>query len=248
MITQNLEGPINISRGVLPTLMDDLALNLLTHRVTLGYDPRRQGLIICKTTIATGANESYWFDLRVGDGSILGGFFPESYPAACGIFSTISYEADNPTYNKILVGCFDGYIRTFDDDTKDDMAAVATAISSHCLFGPVPITDNIDFKRKLVSERFVTAGGGAGGTESDTDGITYQLFVADNAASIIEQVEASSPDPKYSGTITGPGLSRRKNHRASCLYAGVRVKNETIAQTWAIDRILLEHKKAGRAR
>lgn len=249
MIPNDLSRAINLTKFKLPSFMADWAIDSTLHRVTLTYDPRGHGLLICKTTIASGANENYWFDLRVGDEASPGGFFPESYPNECGIFSGLFYQADDPVFNRILLGCNDGYIRTFDDNAKDDEGTTASvAISSDVLFGPFPISANIDLAAKIVAQTFVTAGGGVGGSQSDTDGITYEIYVADTAEEIIEAVTAATPAPMYAATITGPGKSTKKRHRARGIYAAVRIKNITASQTWAIDRILLEIKPAGKAR
>ena len=245
MIDRSLSGALNLTNNVLPKYIKDWALDSTLHRVILSYDQKRHGLLICKTTITTGANEGYWFDLRVGDQTSPGGFFPESYPNSCGVFSSMFYQADDPDFNQILVGCFDGYIRTFDENTKDDDG---TAISSDVLLGPFPISANNLLASKLTSQTFVTAGGGVGGTQPDTDGITYEIYVADTAEEIIEAVTATTPVPMYSVTLSGPGKSLKQRNRARGLYAGIRIKNITAAETWAIDRVVLEIKRAGKAR
>ncbi|GAG92091.1 unnamed protein product, partial [marine sediment metagenome] len=74
--------PLNISQGHLPKWVDDWAVAPATHRVVLTYDPSRNGIIISRTTLDDGTNLNYWYDLKTE------GFYPETYPTNCGIFSS----------------------------------------------------------------------------------------------------------------------------------------------------------------
>lgn len=241
--------PENLTMQVLPKFRDDWALDSTLHKVTLAYDQTRHGLLICKTTIASGVNENYWFDLRVGDQTIPGGFFPETYPDECGVHSSIFYDATTESKRQILLGCNDGYIRTFDENTKDDnIGATSQKIESDCLYALRQIATDGARTGLLRGLWMVAAGGGAGGTQPDTDSFDYQIFKADEAETIIENVEAATPVPAFSGTVTGPGKSKRKGHRASGTWIGIRFINTTAGETWAVDRVLIDSVARGMVR
>jgi len=62
----------NLTEISLPNLVSDEDANPATHRITMAYDRKRHGILICITTLSDGHNSNYWYDLN------LGGFFPES--------------------------------------------------------------------------------------------------------------------------------------------------------------------------
>ena len=65
-------GPVeNITKESYPDLIKDLAYDVDAHRLTMAYDNVNKGIVISRVTIADGANQCYFLDLRSG------GFFPE---------------------------------------------------------------------------------------------------------------------------------------------------------------------------
>ena len=246
MMPADLSQAINLTKNKLPKFMEDWAVDPALHRVTLSHDPRGHGLLICRTLISSGANDNYWFDLRVADEHSPGGFFPEEYPTTLGIFSSVFYQAENPANSLLLVGCFDGYIMTFDAATKNDVLAddSTVPILSDLLFGPFPLNTNPTLTGKITSVTLVIAGGGPGGSQSDTDSITYEVYIAKTAEGILEAVQAATP--KCSGVITGPGKSRPNLRKIKGIYGAVRLKNTTASETWAINEVLVGVKRAGR--
>jgi len=132
--------PVCISQIRLPDLINDVAANAYTHRITLAYDRKRVGILICITLVSDGSNQNYWLDLRSE------GFFPETYPEECGVFSAFYYEALNPAYQKLILGGNDGHLRIFDPTAKDDdigtLASPATEeIQSYISYGPISLSD-----------------------------------------------------------------------------------------------------------
>ena len=113
-----------LSENTLPNIINDEDVSPSTHRITMGYDRRRRGILICITKLTDGTNSNYWYDLRTG------GFFPESYPDECGAYSLFYYAANDQEYADLLVGCTDGHVRRFLDTAKDDdIGDTATSIS-----------------------------------------------------------------------------------------------------------------------
>jgi len=230
----------NVSNVALPNLIADEAANPSTHRITLGYDRKRNGILLSITTLATGANSCYWYDIRGG------GFFPESYPNVCGAYSQF-YYASNVTGNAdLLVGCRDGYIRRFLDTAKDDDSGASdTAISSQFMYPAVPMGADEDREGLLSSLTFVLAGGASGSSFSDSDGVTYEIHVANDAETLAEAVTAGGT-PLHTGTISGTGRKNRIRNRARGVYMGLLLKNTTASETFAMEKVVMETRSVGR--
>jgi len=147
--------PRNISQGHLPKWVDDWAAVPATHRIVLTYDPSRNGIIISKTTLADGTNLNYWYDLKTE------GFYPETYPTACGIFSSFYYDSDASGTRELILGSNDGYLRSFYDTAKDDDAGAGgdTAISSYLTLPIIKLSEVEDSEGKLTSLTIELAGG-----------------------------------------------------------------------------------------
>ncbi|MHC4362926.1 MAG: hypothetical protein ACYSTZ_08870, partial [Planctomycetota bacterium] len=171
-------GLENLTMGALPALVADEAPNPSTHRITMAYDNERYGILICITTIASGANSNYFLDLRTG------GFFPETYPNPCGVYSALYYNSNDKSLSGMLLGCTDGYVRTFDDAAKnDDQGATNATIDSYAVIGPAAIGVDKESRGRLKTLGITTG--------SDTDGVDYSLYVKDSAEEVVDAVEAA---------------------------------------------------------
>lgn len=234
--------PKCISEINLPKLVKDEDADPSTHRITLGYDRTRTGILICITKLSDGTNSNYFYDLKSG------GFFPETYPDECGSYSLFHYAANDNDYRDLLVGCKDGYIRKFDDTAKsDDVGASDEAIDSYVTFGPIPMAQDPKMKGKLTGLDCVTAGGAASGSESDSDDITFDIFIGNSAEEVIEKLSADTT-PSIAGTITAPGRRRGSSikRKVSGVYLGIKLQNDTAAETWGFEQLLIDVKESGR--
>ena len=236
--------PTCISEIRLPSLINDEAASPSTHRVTMAYDRIRSGILICITKLSNGSNSNYWLDLRTN------GFFPEVYPDECGVYSSFYYAASDTTYRDLLLGCKDGYIRKFDSTAKDDdKGDTDQAIDSYMKLGPLPMSSDPFLTGKLERLSIISAGGATGGGQSDSDDLTYKVFVSDCAEEIIEKLSADD-SPNISGTIAAPG--RRKGsairQKVRGTYMGLKIGNSTASETWALEQLLYNSKNSGRAR
>jgi len=228
----------NLTQFSLPKIIKDEAIDASTHRITMAYDRIRMGLVICITTLASGKNSNYWFDLRAQ------GFFPESYPEECGPYSLFHYAANDEDYRDLLVGCRDGYIRKFDEAAKDDVGVTNKAISSY--FGTVqPLGDGEDRKGKLTSLTVTTGGGASGTTFGNTDGVSYEYHVGDDAETVLEDM-IDSATARESGTLSGTGRKSRIRKRARGHFLGLKFYNSSDTETFAIEKISGEIKPAGK--
>ncbi len=236
--------PENISRINLPGLVKDEAVDSSTHRITMGYDPRRNGLLITITKFADNTHSNYFFDLATQ------GFFPESSATTdCAIYSQLFYQGDAPDYRRLLVGCADGYVRYHDEDTKSDVDAddVAIAIDSYCTWGPIKLARDEDYYGLLTALEIVTAGGASGGSQSDSNDVSYNIFIADTAEEVLEKLAANT-DYRVTGTVTAPGRPKgaRIRKRFRGMYLGIRLWNSTAVETWSVNKLLGNIKQGGR--
>ncbi len=237
--------PENISRLHLPRLVASEDVNPATHRITLAYDRRRTGIIICITKLLDGTNSNYFYDL------VTNGFFPETYPTECGVYSAFYYAANDVDFSGLLLGSKDGYVRIFDDDSKSDILGddSTNAINAYCTWGPLKLAQDEDYFGLISALEVITAGGASDGSQADSDNVSYNIFVADTAEEILEKLYANT-DYRIAGTITAPGRPKgaKIRKRIRGMYLGIRLWNSTVAETWAINKIIGTIKKGGRFR
>lgn len=228
-----------VSVATMPNLISDWELDSSLHRVTMQYDHRRNGIVICRTMLVDGSSNSFWYDIRSD------GFFPESYPDVCGPFSMFFYEAEDDDYRRLLLGSNDGYIRYFDDDKKDDSGSTTTdtAISSHVTL-PIQELGAENKEGKITSLTFTLAGGAAGGSFSDTDGLTYEIYTGDDPETVLEDIKDGAT-ARESGTLSGTGRKNRIRKRVRGHAIGIRLSNTTAGETWAVERIVSNNIPAG---
>ena len=229
----------NLTEIHLPDLLTDEDVDATSHRITMGYDIKRHGIVICITKLSDGTNSNYWYDLR------LKGFFPETYPNECGAYSQYYYSANDNDLADLLVGCKDGYIRKFDNDKDDNIGNTTQLIDSYAVWPVQHLSEDNDKEGKLTSLTVELAGGGAGVPFSDTDGVTYEIHVADDAETLIENI-ISGDVPHSTGTLTGSGRKARIRARVRGAWLGLKFLNSTKSQTWAINRVYGVITPAGR--
>lgn len=231
----------NLSQASIPNLLKDEGLDQGTHRVTLGYDPIRKGIAVCMTKLSDGTNSNYWLDIASG------GFFPESYPAVCAAYSQLYYKATDQTYKDLLFGCQDGYIRHFDDTAKSDVTTAGiAAIVSDVLMPVMDMSEeDEDGQGRMNSLTLVTAGGRASGSFQDTDGVTLDIHTADDSETVVEDV-MDGATPLVTRTYSGTGRQKRLRKKARGKWVGMVLKNSTANETWALGRLSVKIKIAGR--
>lgn len=240
-LPSNLAGVQPISEPILPNLSTDEAFDPTTHRVLLGYDADRYGILVCITTLASGVNSNYFYDLRTE------GLYPETYPSACGAYSLFYYSANDDDYKGLLVGGTDGYIRVFDETEKNDVGtSTDSTITSHVTL-PILQNDDDDRELRLTSFTITTAGGAASGAESDTDAVTLNFYTGEDAETVVESIE-DSDTPHTTVEITGTGRQNRIRSRVRGHSIGVELKNSTTDSTWAVERVSAEVEGVGKVR
>lgn len=232
----------NLTELTLPDIINDEAADPTTHRITMGYDKKRHGIIISITVLATGVNSNYFYSFKTD------GFFPETYPEECGPYSLFYYDANDTTYADLLVGCRDGYIRKFSDSTKDDnIGATTEAISSYVTYPIVAGVEDPDLEARFNEITFELAGGASSGEFGDTDAVTYSLYKGDDAETVLEDI-IDGATPFRTATLSGTGRKNKIRPRMRGNYMGLKLSNSTATSSWGINRILYNTKPAGRKR
>lgn len=231
----------NLTEMVLPDIINDEGADPTTHRITMGYDKKRHGVVVCITVLATGVNSNYFFSFKTN------GFYPESYPNECGPYSIFYYDANDTALADLLIGCKDGYIRKFDNSAKDDdKGATDQAISSYVTY-PITPFEGYDQTGKLNQLIFDLGGGASGGSEGDTDGVSFDLHKGDDAETVLEDI-IDGDTPWGTGTLSGTGRKNKIRPRMRGAYFGLKLYNSTASESWAINRVLYEAINAGKVR
>jgi len=242
-------NPRCISQFKLPRIVKTEAASPITHRVTLLYDNDRHGILVAITVLATGANSNYWYDLNALDEQEIGGFFPESYPTACSIYSGVYYDSNTAAQKSLVLGCMDGYIRYFDDTVKNDVVGEQeNAIESYACIGPMPMSGVPQRNGTLSGIDLTVAGGGiSGGSQADSDDVDFRVFTARTSSKVIELANANST-PDFAGTFAGPGSVRGATRRQTVRNAhmSIRLQNTTAGESWAFEDLYVHLKDSGR--
>jgi hypothetical protein len=145
-----------------------------------------------------------------------------------------------------MYGCNDGYIRFHDDATKDDDATEGSeAIESYVTFGPFLMSSSAINEGKITGFDLILGGGGS---SPESDGAQYELYTGTSAQEVVKKMAAGTPIAA-SGSMSGSGRKRKTFRRkVRGVYCGIKVKNITLAQTWAMEQALISIGKAGRLR
>jgi hypothetical protein len=227
----NFGGLNNISSQSLPNLVQDEAPNKSTHRIVMSYDRKRMQVYIFITKMSNGANSNYIYDIRTQ------GFFPESYPATTAPFSSYFYDATDPDYQHVYLGGRDGTLRRFDSTKKDDATIDGDqAINSYATIGPLQIGQDADSNGRLKTLSFTTS--------TDTDGISYDIHVADSAEEVVDDA-VSGATPLHTGTLSAGNRVQTTRPRARGAWMGVKLKNATASESWEFEKIVADVKPAG---
>ena len=239
VIKADFSGVKNLTAFTLPDIINDEAADPSTHRITMGYDKKRHGLVIAITLLSDGSNSNYFYSFKTQ------GFYPESYPDECGPYSLFYYDANDTTFADLLVGCKDGYIRKYLNTAKDDdVGASDDAISSYVTY-PITALGDVDINGRLGELIFDLAGGASGGDFTDTDGVSYELHKGDDAETVLEDI-IDGATAFASGTLSGTGRKNKIRPRMRGVFMGLKLYNSTASESWAINRVLYSTRPVGR--
>lgn len=225
--------PQSLSRESLPQEL--VEVDSETHEIILEFDVPFRGVhVYAAPTGVHQFRQSWWFDWD------LKSFWPATIPSNMEPRSIIAYSAPITHRRNVILGCNDGYLRSYSSlNTIDDDD---TAITSHIVFGPIPLGGD-DFHEGLVTELFSVLA-------EESGDVDWKLYVGDtmeDAASLA--VAAASGTEFASGTWAGSDkLSYKSRPRARGGAFCLRLSNNTTTQAWAIEKIQVAMKRAGKLR
>ncbi len=224
--------PVCISELRLPDLVEDESADNSTHRITMSYDRLNNGVNIFIVKTSDGTNSNWWYDLRTQ------GFFPETYPEEAAAYSSFYYAAADTDNRGVLVGGQDGYIRTFDRSAKsDDAGASDEAIDSYVALEPYPMGKDLDHTGKLTAFNLMSSGGRSGGSQSDSSDTYFKVYAELTPEGVMEKIIADGI-PNVGGTFTAPGrrTNNRRMQKIDGSYLGIKLGNNTIAESWSFEK------------
>jgi hypothetical protein len=228
----NASSPTNLTKERIPKLVSSLALNRRTDRITMAYDKERYGLNATISQQDGAWSVSFFVNLRpinVGGVEITGGVFPEVYqtehiPASMSFFNSRTKEQRG-----LLFGCYDGYIRKFDDTEMSDDGD--NAINSFVTIGPISNSEKGKSSVK-VSDISVVPG-------VDTDSITLEVFSGDSSEELIDKI-MNEENPTVSKVLTGDKSLPSLRNKVIGSAIGIKLSNNNVDETWNIEKINAE--------
>lgn len=225
----NAQPPENITKEHIPQLVTQLGLNRRTDRVVMAYDKQRYGIEISVTQKDGAWSVVFWIDLRTG------GLFPDEFPTDQSPASMLYFDSYKTTERGLLMGGYDGRIRKFDENEKNDEGS--NAINSFFNIGPF-VDDKEPRNKIMTGETSLSLG-------EDTDGITVEIHKAETADELIKNVMAD-PTPAAIKTLTGDGLKASIRDKITGRALGIRIGNSTASQSFSIESINTDIRTSGK--
>lgn len=200
--------PQPLSRDRLPQELENVDTS--AYEVGMVYDPHQLGVHIYLTEISTGGTDWHWFYSVEAKA-----FMPDLYQANHEPFSVHYLASHNPTLSKVLLGCRDGYVRSYSDDNVNDDG---TEIDSYVVYGPISLGSRDGYRWGMVRELVPEL---AQGLAAKT--IDYHVVVADTPE---EAVDACTD-------VTGTGAA------GSPVYDAPNLVSTVIATTAIFTRMMV---------
>jgi hypothetical protein len=216
-----LAYPESISREKLPDELRDI--DQLNYRILMAYDVRNRGVFIGLTPTLSGGGTYFWFDWETRGFQRM--FFSASHEP-----TALAYRnADSPLDQRLLFGCRDGFIRTFDNTEQNDDG---TPFGTEALIGPIALGGNGYFDGMLVE---VIGQLGIGSSD-----VTCQVQVG---KSVEDAYEAR---PRTIGTLrAGKNLTFRPQLRGNACF--IRLTTSA-SGSWAYENLSIVRQRLGKQR
>jgi len=226
------QSATNLTKEHLPKLVSSMGLNRGTDRVTMVYDKNRYGIQVTASQRDGEWHAAFWIDLRTG------GVFPEEYTGGQIPSSSYYFDARRSDQRTCLVGCYDGYVRKWDETVKSDIddADASVAIDAYAVIGPVS-SQNTRSKLKL-NELSVRTG-------IDSDRLTISLYAAQTAAALITDIK-NGVTPKTSKTFIVDKLLASLRQKLLAGSIAIKLSNNTVDSSFNIEKIDADISEIGR--
>jgi len=204
-------GPIRqLSQGKLPRSLRGIDRD--NYDVSLVYDPEDNGVLIFIVPKDGSNGDHYWFDIETQS------FWPIrlSNPSHQPVYATTF--GGNPTRSRrACIASYDGYIREWTGSNDD-----GSAISSHVVFGPYPISsaDGVD---GILTELMTT-------TDEQSVSVDVEIYARDTAEqATLDAISRTNPSFSFSAAA---GRSQMKRPRVRGGAFCVRV---SASGAWAFE-------------
>lgn len=214
--------PERLSAGIVDESL--ATVNLDTSIVRLMWNDRQQGVHVFITPLTTGAVTHWFYERRTS------AFWKDKFatnahnPNCCHVI-----DGDDPADRTYLIGCQDGRIREFKLTAKDDDDA---AIDSYVFIGPIQAPAGA--QRLLLNELQAVLG-------ASSNDVTYDVYRGDSAD------DARQSASFWNGTwSSGRNLSDRRRATGEAIY--IRLRNNTITQSWQLETLRAQIVGLGYAR
>jgi hypothetical protein len=225
--------PNSLTSERLPDFWSDWALDPKLHTVVMAFDKYNHGIILTRTTLLDGQNKNYWIDVREG------GFFQETYPVSCGIYSAYNYDSTTPAFSGLILGAQDSHLKIFDPDATDDTASSgAVAINSHVVIGPALLAEGDDHI-SIMNYTSITL-------TSDSDGVYYDIYTHSLAERLIDNIEDGSLNPAVTKYIVPSLKTAKLRQRVSGTYYAFKLHNSRAGETWALESFTIDARASGK--
>lgn len=192
-------------------------IDTANNEVRLVYDAKWQGVHIFVSPVDEPdiAPNHYWYDERTNS------FWRDQYPTAHGPTAVEFFSADVPDRRGVILGGYDGYVRRFDPNAKDDDG---TAIMSRVQF-PVIAPGGV-FASARIDDTYIL-------TDQESDDVTFKLYAGHSAERVAKDA-ANDQGLQFKATIEG-GRNNPLRRRVS-QNAFVPVIEQTAMNTnWAYE-------------
>jgi hypothetical protein len=225
----NASPPANLTKQHNPKLISSLGLNRRTDRVAMAYDKKKYGIRVDITQQDGTWGISFWLDLRTG------GLFPLKYPTGQYATSLFYFDSYKSTERDLLIGCYDGYIRKENEANKSDDGSVA--IEAHVTLGPI-VAGGEPRETIGINETSLVLG-------EESDAVTVDYYRGTSADAVVNDV-LNEETPMHTKSLTGDGLQSSIIDRISGRAVAVKIKNETVDQTFSLEEINFTLQNEGR--
>lgn len=214
--------PENMTQAALNETI--MGINVDDKVIRMEWDGVRHGFYTFVVPQDGAATDGIWYDERAT------GWWKDTLPSNYGPSCTTVVKGANPTDRLVLLGCYDGYIRTYDSTVTDDDGV---AIMSRVQFAPIQLTGP-QTRGRIIETQLVFG---------PVFGCQYSFYVGDSPQ---EAVEATTPF--YTGNVPSDGWQIPDRARIRAQSVVFEISNAVIYNAWSFETGQLTVDAAGKLR